>query len=212
MIQSIEKQPANPGNKGGDAGRLSRRRNKGFEETHMVLIETAVKLVSAKGMEALSLSEVAREAGVNRTTVYYHFADRDALIDAIREWSKSELAAALAPSDSAENRTRGVMRYVLENPEVVALWTEEFLAPGRIADRYVTFHRLAEDLGIHFANEPRAAGLEGEVFATFMLTWSMVAPRVYRNSVRPDLSIDETVERLTRTHMAMLRQCGLTDI
>lgn len=209
MIQSIEKQPAQDA---GEASRLSRRRNKGFEETHQVLIETAVKLVSAKGMEALSLSEVAREAGVNRTTVYYHFADRDALIDAIREWSKSQLATALAPSDTSENRARGVIRYVLENPEVVALWTEEFLAPGRISDRYVTFGRLAEDLGVHFAAEPRAAEMEGEVFATFMLTWSMVGPRIYRNSVRPELSIDETVERLTRTHMAMLRQCGLADL
>jgi len=208
MIQSIEKQP---GNRAG-GNNQSRRRNKGFEETHLILIETAVKLVSAKGMEALSLSEVAREAGVNRTTVYYHFADREALIDAIREWSKRQLATVLAPVDTAENRTRLVIRYVLENPEVVALWTEEFLSPGRIADRYVTFDRLAQDLGVHFANEPKGEGMEGEVFATFLLTWSMVAPRVYRNSVRPDLSVDETVERLTRTHMAMLRQCGLVEI
>ncbi len=207
MIQSIENEldTRTSGNS------QSRRRNKGFEETHLILIETAVKLVSAKGMEALSLSEVAREAGVNRTTVYYHFADREALIDAIREWSKRQLATVLAPVDTAENRTRVVIRYVLENPEVVALWTEEFLSPGRIADRYVTFHSLAQGLGMHFENEPKAAGMEGEVFATFMLTWSMVAPRVYRNSVRPELSVDETVERLTSTHMAMLRQCGLVE-
>lgn len=209
MIQSIENTPAE---RAGESGRISRRRNKGFEETHLVLIETAIRLVSAKGMEALSLSEVAREAGVNRTTVYYHFADREALIDAIREWSKRQFSTALVPSDTAENRSRSVIRYVLENPEVVALWTEDFLAPGRIADRYATFDSLAEDLGIHFASDPRTEGFEGEVFATFMLTWSMVAPRVYRNSVRPDLSIDEAVERLTRTHMAMLRQCGLADI
>lgn len=209
MIQSIENTPVE---RAGESGRISRRRNKGFEETHLVLIETAIKLVSAKGMEALSLSEVAREAGVNRTTVYYHFADRDALVDAIREWSKTQFSTAWAPSDTAENRSRNVIRYVLENPEVVALWTEEFLAPGRITDRYATFGNLVEDLGIHFANHARTEDFEGEVFATFMLTWSMVAPRVYRNSVRPELSIDEMVERLTRTHMAMLRQCGLADI
>jgi hypothetical protein len=38
----------------------------------------------------------------------------------------------------------------------------------------------------------------------------MIGPRVYRNSVRPDLSLDETIERLTRTQIAMLRRIGVT--
>ncbi|TCM15052.1 TetR family transcriptional regulator [Novosphingobium sp. PhB165] len=206
MIQSIENELSG---RSGETSRQSRRRNKGFEETHLVLIETAVKLVSAKGMEALSLSEVAREAGVNRTTIYYHFADREALINAIRKWSAQQLTAVLSSTDTAEHRGRSVIRYVLENPEVVALWTEDFLSPGRISDRYAMFDGLTEELRVHFETEPMAEGLDAEVFATFMLTWVLAGARVYRNSVQPEASLDEAVERLTGTHMAILRLCGL---
>lgn len=207
MVQMIEKRDI-----ASTEGRAARRRNKGFEETHLALIETAVRLVSEKGMEALSLSEVARVAGVNRTTIYYHFASREALVAAVREWSAEQLGKAFAPSDSAENRTRYITRFVLENPEVVALWTEDFLSPGRIADRYPAFDAMAAGLDQHFAKDARCEGMDGQAYATFLLTWAMLGPRIYRNSVRSDISIDETVERLTRTHMAILGQSGIVDM
>jgi AcrR family transcriptional regulator len=185
----------------------TRRRNKGFEETHALLIDTAIRLMSEKGTEALSLSEVAREAGVNRTTVYYHFESREALLTAVRAWSANQLAAAFAPSDTMENRTRFITRFVIEKPEVIALWTEEFLAPGRAGERYPHWEALVEGLRGEFSDDE---DLDAEAFATLLLTWAMIGPRVYRNSVRPDLSLDETIERLTRTQIAMLRRIGVT--
>lgn len=188
----------------------SRRRNKGFQETHVLLIDTAVRLMSEKGTEALSLSEVAREAGVNRTTVYYHFDSREALLAAVREWSANQLAAAFAPSDPTESRTRFLTRFVLEKPEVVALWTEEFLASGSVAARYPRWDALVEGLRVQFGENGEAAEMDAEAFATFLLTWAMIGPRVYRSSVRPDLSLDEAVDRLSRTQNAMLRLIGVT--
>ena len=207
MVETIEKRHG-----ASSEGRVARRRNKGFEETHLALIETAVRLVSEKGMEALSLSEVARVAGVNRTTIYYHFASREALIAAVREWSAEQLGKAFASTDTPENRTRYITRFVLENPEVVALWTEDLLSPGRIVDRYPAFDAMAAGFDQHFAKDARCEGMDGQAYATFLLTWAMLAPRIYRNSVRSDISIDEMVERLTRTHMAILRQSGIVDM
>ena len=51
---------------------------------HQMLIELAVGLIADRGIDALSLSALARAAGVNRTTIYYHFTDRDALVAAVR--------------------------------------------------------------------------------------------------------------------------------
>ncbi len=188
----------------------SRRRNKGFQETHALLIDTAVRLMSEKGTEALSLSEVAREAGVNRTTVYYHFDSREALLAAVREWSANQFAAAFAPSDTAENRTRFITRFVIEKPEVVALWTEEFLSPGRVVERYPHWDTLVEGLRSQFVEGVETADIDAEAFAALLLTWAMIGPRVYRNSVRPDLSLEETVDRLARSQTAMLGLIGVT--
>lgn len=198
--------PAGPG----DPPRRTRRRNKGFEETHALLIDTAVRLMSDKGAEALSLSEVAREAGVNRTTVYYHFDSREALLAAVREWSAEQLAVAFAPSDTAESRMRFITRFVLDNPEVIALWTKEFLAPGKVAQRYPRWDALVEDLRAQFGSRKEAADIDTEAFATLLLTWVMIGPRVYRNSVRPDLSTEDSIDRLMKTQIAMLRRIGVT--
>ena len=73
----------------------NRKRNRGFEETHQVLIETAVRLLSDKGVEALSVSALAREAGLNRTTVYYHFPNREAMLRAVKDWSTQQLARGM---------------------------------------------------------------------------------------------------------------------
>ncbi|MCT2401708.1 TetR/AcrR family transcriptional regulator [Novosphingobium mangrovi (ex Huang et al. 2023)] len=189
-----------------------RRRNKAFDETHTALIETAVRLVSEKGMEALSLSEVAREAGVNRTTIYYHFDSREALVEAVRTWSARQLAAAFAPDRSREDRTRYIVRFVIENPEVIGLWAEEFLSPGSIADRYPEWEGLVAGMREQLASRPETAGIDAEAYCTLMLTWAMLGPRVYRNSVRSDLPKEEAIERMTQAQIGLLRLHGIESV
>jgi AcrR family transcriptional regulator len=191
------------------AGKPLRRRNKAFDETHAALIETAVRLVSEKGMDGLSLSEVAREAGVNRTTIYYHFDSREALAEAVREWSSQQLAAAFTLIASSADRTRYIARFVIENPEVIDLWSEEFLAPGAIGARYPEWRGLVEGVGEQLRSNPDTADMDPEAYCTMMLTWAMLGPRVYRNSVRPDLTSEEAIERMTRTQVHMLRLHGI---
>ncbi|MCJ2179559.1 TetR/AcrR family transcriptional regulator [Novosphingobium album (ex Hu et al. 2023)] len=189
--------------------RPARRRNKAFDETHTALIETAVRLVSEKGMEALSLSEVARETGVNRTTIYYHFDSREALVDAVRDWSSRQLAAAFSPGDSREDRTRYIARFVIENPELIGLWAEEFLSPGAIVDRYPEWNRLVAGMREQLASRPETAGIDAEAYCTLMLTWAMLGPRVYRGSVRPDLPVEEAIERMTQAQVGIMRLHGI---
>ncbi|MAC58351.1 MAG: TetR family transcriptional regulator [Novosphingobium sp.] len=197
------------GRDGAAAKKPARRRNKAFDETHVALIETAVRLVSEKGMEALSLSEVAREAGVNRTTIYYHFESREALVEAVREWSARQLAAAFAPSSSREDRTRYIARFVIENPEVIDLWATDFLAPGKIGDRYPEWDGLVAGMAEQLKSQPETADIDAEAYCTLMLTWAMLGPRVYHNSVRPDISKEDAIERMTRTQVRILQLHGI---
>ncbi|GGC15069.1 TetR family transcriptional regulator [Novosphingobium endophyticum] len=190
-------------------GNKGRRRNKAFDETHAELIDIAVRLISQKGMNALSLTEVAREAGVNRTTVYYHFDSREALIDAVREWSSRQITTAFASVNSSVERIRYLARFVLEKPEVIAMWTEDFLAPGDIAERYPAWAGLVEGIGARLRGKPETAGIDPDVYGTLLLTWAMIGPRVYCNSVCPDLPIDEAVERITRSQLRMLQLHGV---
>ena len=54
------------------------------EETRALLIRTAERLFAERGIEAVSLREINREAGQrNATALQYHFAGRSGLVEAI---------------------------------------------------------------------------------------------------------------------------------
>jgi len=181
------------------------RRNKAFEETHQQLIEAAVRLISEKGVEALSVAAVAREVGINRTTVYYHFDNRDALLAAVKRWSADQLAKGILLEAPQQERMDFITRFVLENPELIKLWIDDFIAPGDIRDRYPLWDVLVEG----FRNNPAGEEIEPEVYCIIMLTSAIIGPRIYRNSVHPDESTSSVVARFRREFQRMLRHDAL---
>jgi AcrR family transcriptional regulator len=60
-----------------------------------VLLDQALVVLRERGLEALSLRELAREAGVSHAAPRKHFADRDALLEAIAERGFVQLAQHL---------------------------------------------------------------------------------------------------------------------
>jgi AcrR family transcriptional regulator len=189
------------------------RRNRSFAATHQALIEASVALISQKGVEALSVAGLARAVGMNRATVYYHFASREALLEAVRSWSSDQLTRGFAAPESQQERIDFVARFVLENPDLIKLWIEQFIAPGDIRSCYPKWD---EFISASRAHPPRGttggAGsddVDVEVYCTFLLAGAIIGPRVFRNSVRPDLSEEEVVERFRAEQQRMLRRDGL---
>jgi AcrR family transcriptional regulator len=63
----------------------SRRRKRGYHHGDLegALIRAAGKILEKEGLEALSLREAARRAGVSHSAPYRHFAEREALLAAL---------------------------------------------------------------------------------------------------------------------------------
>lgn len=182
------------------------RRNKSFEATHQALIEASVRLISENGVEALSVAALARAVGMNRATVYYHFASREALLEAVSAWSSEQLTHGFSAPESQQDRIDFVARFVLDNPDLIKLWIEQFVAPGDIRDRYPKWDEF-----VAASAQTRVEGeeVDVEVYCTLMLTGAIIGPRVFRSSVRPELSDDEVVDRFRREQQRMLRREGL---
>lgn len=51
-------------------------------ETRQRILDAAIRCVQQWGIDKTSLNDIAREAGVTRPTVYNHFANRDAVVQA----------------------------------------------------------------------------------------------------------------------------------
>ena len=62
-----------------------RRRRSDFDRNRTRLLAAARRLVAEHGPESLTVSEVAHQAGLNRTTAYQHFRSRDELVGAVLE-------------------------------------------------------------------------------------------------------------------------------
>jgi AcrR family transcriptional regulator len=67
----------------------------------------------------VSMSEIARRAGVSRATAYVHFPTREALVTAVTERAIADVAAVLATAEPASGGAADALRRVL-----VAAWRE----------------------------------------------------------------------------------------
>ncbi|KAB2383577.1 TetR/AcrR family transcriptional regulator [Actinomadura montaniterrae] len=98
------------------------RRGQG-ERLREEIVATALRLLDELGDdEALSLRAVAREIGIAATSVYLHFADRDALVLAAMERSHADLVRAADEAEAAAGDPVGGLR---ARVQVMGTWSHE---------------------------------------------------------------------------------------
>lgn len=185
------------------------RRNKGYEATHLALIEAAVHILAEKGAEALSIAAVSRAVGINRTTVYYHFDSRDALLAAVKAWSSGQLGKGFSPQVPQRERIDYIMRFVLENPALIKLWIEDFVSRGDIRNSYPQWDALVAALRLSLAAAHPDEAIDAEVYCVRMLTSAFIAPHVFRNAVRPDLDMDRIMDLFRAEEQRVLKRDSL---
>ena len=86
-------------------------------------LKAATLLVAKAGHEQLSLREVANAVGVAHRSLYNHFADREALLDAVATDAYIRLAAILVKAKTPEDYTAKYVRFALANRALYALMT-----------------------------------------------------------------------------------------
>jgi AcrR family transcriptional regulator len=86
-------------------------------------LKAASRLVAEGGHEQLSLRAVADAVGVAHRSLYNHFADREALLDAVATEAYLKLAAILVKATTPEDYTAKYVRFALANRALYALMT-----------------------------------------------------------------------------------------
>lgn len=187
----------------------ARRRHKCFDDTHREIIATTVRLISERGVGAVSISAVARAMGINRATVYYHFASLDALMDAVKAWSSGQLAKPFTNDAPQQERVDYITRFVLENPDLIKLWIEDLISVGDIRTRYAHWDALVEGIRTHDVATDPGDAIDAEVFCVILLTSAIIGPRVFRNSVCPGADTETVVARFRKEQLRLLRHTTL---
>lgn len=97
------------------------------------ILETALDLFGTRGVDAVSLDEIARSVGVRKQTVLYWFASKDDLVDEVLGVATAELvividaalrAAPADPLDRIDAVVRAVFRPAVRRPALLGLIRE----------------------------------------------------------------------------------------
>ena len=78
--------------------RLPPRRSYHHGDLRQALIDSAVQLIETRGLDAVSVREVAKMAGVSPGAPFRHFATRTALLTGVAEQAMDRLEEAIAQS------------------------------------------------------------------------------------------------------------------
>jgi AcrR family transcriptional regulator len=158
----------------GGAAAPPRTRNP--EATRADILTAAQAMLAERGPHALTVSDVARRARVNRGTAYQHFRTRAGLIAAVLErlgrTTKTVLDAGAPPT--LNDRIDATVEYFVEHPELVRLSLFRMLAgiphPNEALwkDYVKRMRRLAAD---------GRGGIDSEMLAVILLgatlLWSL---------------------------------------
>jgi AcrR family transcriptional regulator len=164
----------------------AKRRPRDPEATREAILEAAQTLLAKVGPEALSLSEVAHLAGVNRGTAYQHFETREKLIEATVAWVSDKMFREVFgdPETIGERRVEEVdpneltdrlSEFAMANPELGRIWLQQVLAsPDPSSDPF--WREYVGSIQRFAQTELAQPGIDCEVLSVMVLAGSFFWP------------------------------------
>ena len=97
---------------------------------HETILEAARDLIAEGGIEAMSMRAVAERVGVSATAIYHHYANKQALVDAVVRLAFERFGAEMQAA--ADRHPRGSLQRVRALGEAYARFALEHEASFRI--------------------------------------------------------------------------------
>jgi AcrR family transcriptional regulator len=169
----------------GTGEKRGRRNNTDPDSTHREILQAALEVLAKDGPESLSVTEVARRAGVNRGTAYQHFPTREDLLHATADWVSQRMYDELYGDFEELSEREGVYpaelaldrlsRFAMDNPELSrAWWYDVMTTEGEVTDRF--WAEYVERLQDYVDQGFGRADVDVEVLAFITLVSSFLWP------------------------------------
>ena len=110
-------------------------------ETRELLMKTAMLLMAEVGEQAVSVSEVARRAGVTRPGAYYHFNKKEDLLAAVEEKLDKELIYTLDRSFAKRESFEDASDLSAEDLGLLKIRIQQMLRDGASKDPLIAHYR-----------------------------------------------------------------------
>jgi AcrR family transcriptional regulator len=161
------------------AARTPRRRD--FERNRRRILSAARRVLAERGPEALTVSEVADRAGLNRTTAYQHFRKRDALAAAVMRELADEVTGMLREPRPVWGHVDQMVSWFLVHPELARLTLHQLISEKSLPEPAWSTYRAHVRKIAHSRRAQR--GVDAEMLSHLLLCvgvlWPLVARRRY---------------------------------
>lgn len=84
-----------------------------MSDRRSAILEAAIKVIARRGVRGLRVEQVAAEAGVAVSLIYYYFDNRNGLVRATLEHANERAATVAGPTDGAVSGREAVERTLL---------------------------------------------------------------------------------------------------
>lgn len=162
-----------------------RLREKQKEERYAAILQAALRIFAAKGLQEATMDEIAQAAGLGKGTIYYYFSSKDALIEELlcslaEQYFQSLLEGTESIEDPlaiAERIVTNLLGHYQRQPELFQVIQMILAAPGggppRARQVFAEKHRewLARLKG-ETAELLAARGINVEVYVDFIGTYA----------------------------------------
>lgn len=85
------------------------------KENKKIIIQSATRLFSRYGKAGVSMADIARESGVNKALIYYHFRNKEDLYRLIFQMELKKMVNELHDGIFQRNRQNNLPRMLIEN-------------------------------------------------------------------------------------------------
>lgn len=135
-------------------------------DTRELIVESAFACFGKQGLQKVTIVDIARRAGVSRSTIYEYFSDKASIVEACAEHASQqfyrEMTKAMDPSSTLEDKLCAAAVFVTQARRVIAsekYFDEDAISLLLTKDAGVLLRECVE----FFAPYLSAARLTGEV-------------------------------------------------
>jgi AcrR family transcriptional regulator len=150
-------------------------RRRDFQRNRETLLRHARQVIAERGPEALTVSEVAHRARLNRTTAYQHFRTRDELVAAVMSRIADEVGSVLATPKPLDEHVDQMLDFFGAHPEIGRLTLHHLLAENPLPRH--GFERYAAELERLAKGRRGGDAVDAEMLAAVLLSaallWSL---------------------------------------
>lgn len=157
------------------------------------LVDAAMSRLEADGVEAISLRELAKDAGVNHRAVYRHFPDKLSLLARVAEhgWQQLGLQATKSTAGKPAGEeallaaSLGLLHFARERPNLYHLMAGERLnMGGKFPKLEATMHKALQVFAVGFAGTGMAPDIVVERTAIYVAALQGVVTQILHQRLR----------------------------